>query len=154
MKVEFLTDFQYREGGDWRFELQKDASIRIKAFLGNHSYHDHEGRLWLSLDGDVVTVHEGYAWDGASPKFKLLGKWWGTPDFLTTRMASMFHDALYQFMEMDCFPLKRVECDSLFGEIMKSKQSNVWWIFSNTVKVLGGIHNALFRSKTKGYCTV
>jgi len=156
MTVERLSPFVYSEGDKYRFTLESDLSLRVKGHqFGQHVFRDCDGQEWLRLDGEVLTVRKKYSWDGASPKFKLGPFWLGTPDFEGTRLGTLVHDVLYQFLHVSCFPLKRNECDRLFGEIMRSEGCGWWWTYSRVVLVFGGVHNGIgtiFAGKKDGNC--
>jgi hypothetical protein len=150
----------YCENSGYRFVLKAPLTIAIKHHLGRHCFADETGRDWLTIEGQFITVSEGYANDGCSPKFKVLGQWVGTPDFLWTRLASTIHDACYQFAHIPCFPLTRHEADHLFYDLMimdikRLKTKNPTWARI----IAGGYRNAVmsagvpfyhFGSMTKG----
>lgn len=156
--TEKLTPFIYSEGPKYRFTLESDFHIRFTdRFFGLHSFHDGDGVLRMTMDQRTIHVPKGYSWDGSSPKIRVFGRWIGTPDFEATRMASMIHDTLYQFLHAPCFPLVRQDCDRIFGEIMKSQGFPLWWIYSGAVLHFGGIHygtGSLFGRKRTGTCAV
>jgi len=157
--IQRLTPFVYTEGEKYRFRLEERMRVRLSGrwWLGSHRFADDNGRVWMSTDGREITVEPGYAWDGSSPKFRILGRWVGTPDYEGTRLASMIHDTLYQFLHAPCFPLKRSDCDRVFGEIMKSERFPLWWVYSGAVLTFGGIHHGagtLFGGRRPGKCLI
>lgn len=155
--MHLLTEFSYSEGKDWRFTLEKLMMLKTGIPLGTHCFLDQDGEKRASLYDDIITIYPSYSWDGASPKVRIFGKWCGTPDYEGTRLASMVHDVCYQFLHLPCFPLKRVECDDLFGQIMKIQKCPMWWIYSRAVMAFGGIHYAtgtLLGNKRKGTCAL
>jgi hypothetical protein len=155
-----ISKHLYSEGPRYRFALENDLLIYVHRDLGSHSFADEAGKIWLSIDEEIIMVRKGYATDGCSPKAKVLGLWLGTPDFLWTRLASTIHDALYQFAHIDCCPLTRKEADWLFYELMiydidRLKVRNPGW----ARLIAGGYRNAVmsagvpfyhFGSATKG----
>jgi len=50
---------------------------------------------FLELNDGILTIREGYAWDGAS------GPTFDTPSF---RRGALVHDALYQLIREGCLP--------------------------------------------------
>lgn len=122
----FLENEHYRElspaegEGRYRFRtllpvtvlLQKDPGVRL-------SFRDPAGREWLRLDRRLVTIAEGYAWNGNSPKrwYPVIG-WVGTPDPVRTRLGSAFHDALCQFSRVPEMPFSQSEIDLVFLHIL------------------------------------
>lgn len=72
-------------------------------------------RIWLTSEG-VLTVREGYAWDGTSGPVL---------DRKTNQRGSLAHDALYQLMRMERLPhfLWR-DADREFAKILK--QDGAW----------------------------
>lgn len=153
-----LTPFKYSEGTEWRFRLEDDMTLSFpKINFGEHRFHDPKGKEWLYLHNQNATVRKGYAWDGSSPKFRLFGKWCGTPDYEGTRLASMYHDSLCQFLHCKCFPLTKKQCDQVFGEIMKSEGFPLWQTYMGAVMIFGGCYSLLCRlkgSKPEGYCNI
>jgi hypothetical protein len=87
---------------------------------------------WFKLEKDgTVTVkgsnETGYAWDGASPKKRILDMYIGTPEGILnfetgkskTYYASLIHDVFYQFSEALKHLVKRKEVDKEFYIILK-----------------------------------
>jgi len=87
----------------------------------------------LSKDGMIIvkgTNRKGYAWDGCSPKFKILDLYIGTGEAVLnwdtgkskTYHASLMHDVFYQFSK-DIRPfIGRKEVDREFRNILKRDQ--------------------------------
>ena len=83
---------KFRKG--YKYQLAEDELFRV-------SFHPDRDivtpRIWLTTEG-ILTVKDGYAWDGASgPVF----------DRKTNRRASLAHDSLYQLMRMRRLPCER-----------------------------------------------
>ena len=87
---------------------------------------------WFRLDPDgMITVKGtnglGYSWDGCSPKWKLKGMYFGTPEAVLnnetrqsrTYYASLIHDIFYQFSNEVKGIIKRREADEEFYSILK-----------------------------------
>ena len=81
-----------------------------------------DGFISMTRDG-TITVHSGYAWDGAS------GPAINTVNF---RRGSLIHDALYQLIENDKIPLSyRRHADDILIEICKEDGMSAircWWV--------------------------
>jgi hypothetical protein len=156
MKKDFhpvlIGDHNYCENSGYRFVLKAPLAIAVKHHLGRHCFADASGRVWLTIEGQFITISEGYATDGCSPKFKVGPAWVGTPDFAWTRIASCIHDACYQFAHIPCFPLTRHESDHLFYDIMcmdikRLKVPHGWW----ARQVAGGYRNAVMSAGVPFY---
>ena len=144
MRVEVIedhTDFEPREKqGVWIYKLDREFS-RPSMF----SDMPFVGR-WLRIDTDgTIRVPEGYAWDGATPKFSILDLVIvGTPDGIVSVWsgkprvyhATLVHDALYQY-----FPwhgVSRREIDTLFLEMMREQRFKLSWLYYAAVPLFGG----------------
>src|SRR5712691_2897454 len=92
----------------WLYWLEKnfswDSGLSISQ---DYAFKDKTGVVRLILErGGRITVTQGYAWDGCSPKFCFCDLLFGTPDGVVdtqtgrpkTYYASLVHDALYQFV--------------------------------------------------------
>lgn len=69
----------------YKYQLHETYSIKLPFSVPDISM-DHE---FLKVEGGVLTVSQGYAWDGPS------GPTIDTPSFMR---GSLVHDALYQLM--------------------------------------------------------
>lgn len=87
---------------------------------------------WIKLEPDgMITVKGahglGYAWDGCSPKWKLKGMYFGTPEAILnnetrqskTYYASLVHDIFYQFSNEIKGVVRRRDADEEFYSILK-----------------------------------
>lgn len=102
--------------------------------------------LHISTKGSITVKagKAGYAWDGCSPKFSFLNlAILGTPDghvdYRTgkpyTYKASLFHDALYQYL--DTVPVPKAEVDRLFYQMLGDfTLAKVYYL---AVRLFGGI---------------
>lgn len=134
MYPEFHQDIEYTElrGGVYRFKLLQPISVRIdqlKNYKHFISFRDGKNVEWAHIYRDLLSISKDYAWNGASPKWwvPLLG-WVGTPDPEATRMATLVHDVLYQFINTEHFPLNVEESNMIFYQIMRAHDFR----FSNT----------------------
>jgi len=130
---EFAEGIHYEElrgsdphsNGRYRFRLLQDVSIRVPCLVDRTgdviSFRSRDGREWAQCADGVLTVRWGYAWNGASPKKWCLGRWWGTPDFEKTRLATLFHDVCFQFLRVRDWPMGIHECNRLFYSVMEQQ---------------------------------
>lgn len=74
---------------------------------------------WATISGGRMTVREGYAHDGCSPKFKFLGKVWGVWDGPNDEceIASRVHDVLCQYRGL--VPVTRKQTIKVFCRLLK-----------------------------------
>lgn len=104
------------------------------------------------LDGRIVlSVNSGYTWDGCSPKFKLFGKWVGTPDTEATYLPSLVHDILYQNLEHPNMKCSREDIDDIFFEMLANNNFKFTLLYYIAVRMFGGVYH---RFKSKGNKTV
>lgn len=79
-----MSGIKYREG--YKYQLAETYVVQTQVKPGDHV--DYDEFITLSPDG-VLTIKEGYAWDGPS------GPTYDSKDFMR---GSLVHDALYQLM--------------------------------------------------------
>ncbi len=77
--------------GGYKYQLAQDELFRVSI---RPAFDIVTARIWLTTEG-ILTVREGYAWDGASGP---------VIDRKTNQRASCAHDALYQLMRMRKLP--------------------------------------------------
>lgn len=106
----------------YKYKLEEDVFIETRII--DKKFRNE----WISLDETgLLIVKKGYAWNGCSPKWKVLDLLFGTPEGVTiehkerkfrpiTYYASCVHDALYQFK--NDVPVTRSEADELFFEML------------------------------------
>lgn len=114
-----------RSSGVYRFILLQPISINLEQLCLNKktiSFRDKKGKEWACIIGDRLLIHSRYAWNGASPKKWLFGRWIGTPDFEETRLATLIHDVFFQFLRTENFPLSIESCNRIFLDIMKARK--------------------------------
>jgi hypothetical protein len=87
----------------WRYVTTATVDLRLYGLGTMHppcELYANGKKIARILDG-WLSIFEGYAWNGCSPKRYIgwhpFGKWIGTPDFPETRLASLGHDVLFQF---------------------------------------------------------
>lgn len=127
----------------WIFKIREDFVFQSR----------HLGRTfdseWLKLEpSGRVTVKAnatGYAWDGCTPKWSLLGlAIIGTPDGHVdirtekplTYYASLVHDAFYQYLED--VPVTKREIDRQFYEMLRDAGFPLARIYYFFVRAFGG----------------
>ncbi len=128
----------YRNDGDYVW--QSGMTVSEDLF-----FTDVDGTVRLTVErGGRLTVTQGYAWNGCSPKFFVLDLLVGTPDGAVfkptgkpkTYFASMVHDALYQFLDTGS-PIKRADADKCFFRLLEESQfvlRHAYWL---AVRVFG-----------------
>lgn len=161
---------------NWIYTLEQEyvcdlrEHMSIKAFNGlkdnikqDKEFLDDAGNLWMKItkDGKLV-VSKGYAWDGNSPKIRILDwGWLGTPDGLMiknkpiTFSASLVHDALGQFKRDRAMPpqFKSVKWDlwlspgrhgrdNLYRSLLQKAGFSLWPIYYLGVATFGPLYDS------------
>jgi len=138
-------------GGKYRFVLAEDYALDLDmGWTGEHVFCD-AGRTFATLNGSVMTIFAGYAFDGSSPAFKICGKWFGTPTPDSVVAAALVHDCLRQFMPLDCVPYNRKDTDDCFFNIMRA---NGWKATSIYHGAVAGIFGTIFIRLTNKSTTI
>lgn len=130
----------------WLYRLQEDFVYQSKhTFAANYAFLDKNGvrRFEIYANGKMKVL-DGYAWDGCSPKFKILDLAIGTPDGVTdadtlkpkTYYASLVHDALCQFFLAD-LPLSKREVDKIFLDLMGKTHFKLRYLYYIFVRIFG-----------------
>ena len=143
-----MAHYIFKSEKDYQFK-SKEVRTKPKEDL---EFPDQDGeiRLKIATDG-TITVKEGYAWDGCSPKFNILDLFWvGTPDGAinenkpVTYYASLVHDALGQFAkkEPEKMPFNREERDLIFKEMLEGFFFQ--WLYYLAVRIFGGLYSRFF----------
>ena len=99
--------------GKYKFVLDGSIVIHLPLIDGMKQL---EGEYeWGTIYGNRLWMRDGYAWDGCSPKYKVMGKWLGTWDGYKGRAAipSLVHDFMIQ-----CVPISRKTMDKMFLLLM------------------------------------
>lgn len=115
----------------WRYQLDEDFSYEHHHFLGIEFENE-----WIRIEGGVISVKKGYAWDGCSPKKNIFGLFTiGTPDGALhlgkpwAAQASLVHDTLCQFRKT--LPLTKQQVVEIFDDQLKAldwplRRAYVW----------------------------
>ena len=108
----------------WLFKLSADYSWDASRFISSNISFDN---AWLKIYNSVITVKQGYAWDGCSYKWVIADLWViGTPDgrlhhgLPITYHASLIHDALTQFRA--ALPVTHQQATAIFDAILKERR--------------------------------
>lgn len=108
----------------WLFQLAQDYSWDASDLIADKVNF---ANPWLNIRNGVITVTEGYAWDGCSPKCSIADLWViGTPDgrldegLPITYYASLVHDALMQFRTS--LPITHQQATVIFDAMLKERK--------------------------------
>ena len=100
----------------WRFQLSENYQYQHPAFNGITFAND-----WINISDGLLTIKQGYTWDGCSPKRYLFGLFTlGVPDGTLrfgkpwTYHASLVHDVLCQFRQD--LPLSKQQVTQVFND--------------------------------------
>jgi len=113
---------------------------------------------WMAIrKSGVISIAQGYAWDGCTPKIEVFGKIIGTPDGKEsactgkpgTYWASLVHDALCQFQEHKDMPLTRGQIDRIFYNIMIRDEFKYAGFYYCSVKTMGSIYTRVSKRLIK-----
>jgi hypothetical protein len=127
----------------WRYRLSRPEAVFSLA-IPTHIEFQNE---WLSIQGGVIRVSAGYAWDGCSPAIPVPGTrlWLGVPDGPlgidgrpVSWRASLLHDALCQFRK-EISGLTKEVATAVFYERMLADDAP-WWmreLYTAGVDLLG-----------------
>ncbi len=143
----FVRDEQYRQnvGGHWRFTTLETIAIKIdipslETLPYPVLFRDKDGVEWARFQKGILYIRPHYSWDGCSPKARFAMLWLGTPDPPSTRLASLVHDVLYQFISTRHFPWSRVQADAAFYDCMKLSGFVLAGVFHGAVRKFGGLY--------------
>lgn len=115
------TPVEYRYGGKYRFQLTADLVVDLnKGLRGYHILRD-GATSWAILDRDKLTIFAGYAFDGCSPAWKILGKWYGTPTPRRAVAAAAVHDCLRGYLGLGCVGYTRKDTDDIFFDMLQAE---------------------------------
>lgn len=119
------------------YKLDQDFVYQHAAFDGVLFSNE-----WVEVKGGEIRVKFGYAWNGCSPKFEVLGLWVvGTPEGRLhegqpiTYYASCVHDVLCQFRgEIDITQKDSVQ---VFSDLLKQVQFVLEPLYTTAVDWFG-----------------
>jgi hypothetical protein len=146
----------------WVYELEKnyawDSGLPIRE---DQAFKDKKGVVRLILEtGGRITVTQGYAWDGCTPKFCLFDILLGIPDGVVdstirrpkTYYASLVHDALYQFLP-EGPSVTRAQMDHCFLKLMEATGFRPRMLYFVAVRLFGGLFRHVTRLVRKTHGT-
>jgi hypothetical protein len=114
------TDYEKTNGSKvYRFVTKRIIATPLPFFHRNAAFCDSSGRVWATIEEGILYISQGYAWNGCSPKRKVLGVWIGTPDTASNVHASLVHDVLFQFSATKHFRFTFCQVNSIFRSIMR-----------------------------------
>ena len=123
--------------GPWRFTL-----LRPQMFALGDSPSRPFANDWIMVGRNgVITIAQGYAWDGCSvvPDGRR-----GSDGLPVTWRASLIHDALYQFC-IDNGVYTRQQADAAFRERLRMDGFALAGVYYAGVRLFGGLFHAMGR---------
>lgn len=147
----------------WVYLLREDFTYNILSHLppnwaSGFVFYDVAGhpRFELHSNGDA-RVLSGYAWDGCTPKWALLDLVVGVPDGVPhlctgqpkTYYASLLHDALCQFLELNP-AVPRATADRIFLELLTRDEFALRKAYYFAVLVFGRM-SYMVKKRTRKY---
>jgi hypothetical protein len=148
MRTHTLTECYYKiVEGRWPFVLTNKLVVDLCLGLrGKHVFLERGVEIGR-LNGDILTIHAGYASDGASPYFgNLCGLRIGTPSHRKTAPGFFTHDFLYQFGRLTCCPWTYAQADDALYNLMRWEGSVLAAPYHAAVSILGGLHRRITAS--------
>ncbi|MCP4595774.1 hypothetical protein [Neptuniibacter sp.] len=121
----------------WLYQIDKDFTYRHPALEGIEYRNE-----WCCIEGGALTIKRGYAHDGCSPKFDILGLVvLGVPDGRShlgkpiTHDASLVHDVFCQFR--DEIPISKANTVQIFRDMLDEPGFKLAWVYSAFVDSFG-----------------
>lgn len=139
-----------KSASNWKFKLGKDFDFTIPHKLPVAKTYLMSGDRVIGYAEQrnnriYIKIIEGYAWDGATPKFSVLDLFWiGTPDGCLYEgvpklyYPTLIHDFLLQFRRE--LNLTRKQCDDRFLEEMRKKRFLLRGLYYWAVRIFGTIN--------------
>jgi len=131
----------YQRLPQWKYRLE----ARYQVSVGFYERKAERGNDFVWLDHGLLTISEGYAWDGPSGP---------AIDTRTWMRASLVHDALYQLMREDHLPreLRKLVDDLMRAHLLEDGMSRFRaWYSYRAVRFFGA--PAAERAPTAGTFT-
>jgi len=112
---------------------------------------------WCSIENGLMTVFEGYSWDGCSPKWRMFGRWVGAWDGRQRRglRGSVFHDPIYQFMEdiarQNNVSADRIRliADEVALQVWRKDKFQMRRAYYPIVRMVGGAYHNLMKGRDR-----
>ena len=137
-----LLEENYRElrGGKRRFVLIQQVRYKLDHDTGMRVvFRDGSGKIWMTIDREWIIIEEGYAWNGASPKWWVICRWVGTPDPHASRPGTLLHDILRQFDHTE-HSYSSQKIDTAFWDAMHLSKFCLKDEYHGAVLALGGLY--------------
>lgn len=144
-----ISEPRYRFGGSSRIQLAGPLVADLRMGWTENHHLAESGTVWATLEGDILTIMEGYTFDGCSPCFKILGRYVGTPTPARSIAAAAIHDCLRQFLGQPCLEYNRKDTDDIFYNIMRSTGFRGAKIYHGAVAGFWGTMFMFLRSPTQ-----
>lgn len=112
---------KYRKLPKWKYQLTSPYSVQTNIVLNEDIQEDF---VYLHKSG-IMTIKEGYAWDGAT----------GGIDTKNFMRGSLTHDAICQMIALKRLPQsQRLNADKLLKQICLEdgmSKLRAWWVFKS-----------------------
>lgn len=127
LRKRLFSSYRYYLTEDYTFETGMPVARRVDFFAKNND----KQLLFVIEENGNIRIKKGFAWDGCSPKLKIVflgfSFFIGTPDGAISRetgrpytyYASLVHDALKQFADHDDMPFSDDQIDFIFLTILE-----------------------------------
>lgn len=148
-----LSEVQYDQGSEYRFKLTGDLVVYLNKGLRGFHELKNNGTVWAILNNDKLTILAGYAFDGCSPAWRFLGRWYGTPTPRAVVPAAAVHDCLRQFMGVKCLGYDRKLTDDIFHDMLREAGFPATSIYHGAVAGFwGSLFIKLTRKNSDAHC--
>lgn len=124
-------------GNAWRYALGSDYGYCSPHLDGIEFENE-----WVTIRQSSIRIRAGYAWDGCSPCFSILGLFYlGTPDgaqhlgLPATYHASLVHDALCQWRAE--IAVTRAQSIAIFHELLREVRFPLAGLYAAAVTLFG-----------------
>ncbi len=121
----------------WKYRLAEQRIFELPELAGI-SYRN----AWVVIANGRMKISAGYAWDGCSPKYQLMGLWsFGTPDGVLREgepwlyEPSLVHDVLCQFRAE--LPVTKAQSVRIFNDMMVDRNWPLRRLYTWAVDKLG-----------------
>jgi len=133
-----LLPRKYKETKVYGLEQDYQIQTGIRGFVYAIDFVE------IAEDG-LLTIKQGYSWDGCTPKFAWFDMVWGTPEGIIneqtgkpkTYYASLVHDVLYQLSDFIFTPQERHITDKLFYQMLKAEKFRAARFYFYMARIFG-----------------
>lgn len=102
--MKIISELKFKKDPKYRFVLTEDFSFYVDLGKGYHEYRQN-GKVWAIYEDGVVVIKAGYAWNGASPAYRIAVSkfvyWLATPCPRSALIPTLIHDLSWQFAPLD-----------------------------------------------------